>query len=235
MMYSILVSLALAGLLYFALHVSGNGSFPKPLSPEEERDCLRRTRQGDCSARNKLVEHNLRLVAHIVKKYYSSNKEQDDLISIGTIGLIKAVSSFQEEKGTKFATYAARCIENEILMYFRNLKKTAQDISISEPIDTDSEGNSLTLQDIIFKDDTIADDLELKIRAEKLHRLMDTVLTEREKVIVALRYGITGQKPLAQREVAEKLDISRSYVSRIEKKALEKLKRHFETTESSKK
>lgn len=129
----------------------------------------------------------------------------------------------------------ARCIENEILMYFRNLKKTAQDISISEPIDTDSEGNSLTLQDIIFEDDTIADDLELKIRAEKLHRLMDTVLTEREKVIVALRYGITGQKPLAQREVAEKLDISRSYVSRIEKKALEKLKRHFETTESSKK
>ena len=138
MMYSLLVSLALAGLLYFALHVSGNSSFPKPLSPEEERDCLRRTRQGDCSARNKLVEHNLRLVAHIVKKYYSSNKEQDDLISIGTIGLIKAVSSFQEEKGTKFATYAARCIENAILLLVKHCSQSLS--ALLQKINTTNRG-----------------------------------------------------------------------------------------------
>lgn len=186
------------------------------------------------NARNKLIEHNLRLVAHIVKKYYSNTKEQEDLISIGSIGLIKAVSSFQDEKGTRFATYAARCIENEILMYFRNLKKSSQDISINEPIDTDSEGNSLILQDILFVNDTIEEDLEIKISSEKLHQIINKELNQREKTIVALRYGLTGKKPLAQREVANKLDISRSYVSRIEKKALEKIKKQLEQLNSEK-
>lgn len=185
-MYSLLISLTLAGLLYFALHVSGSSSFPKPLSAKEEQEYLKKSREGDVNARNKLIEHNLRLVAHIVKKYYSNTKEQEDLISIGSIGLIKAVSSFQDEKGTRFATYAARCIENEILMYFRNLKKSSQDISINEPIDTDSEGNSLILQDILFVNDTIEEDLEIKISSEKLHQIINKELNQREKTIVAL-------------------------------------------------
>lgn len=232
-MFSFIISLALAGMLYFALHVTNGGAFPKPLTAKQEQEYLERMRQGDVGARNKLIEHNLRLVAHVVKKYYSASRDQEDLISIGTIGLIKAVESFHADKGTKLATYAARCIENEILMYFRNQKKTYQDVFFGDPIDTDSEGNSLTLMDIISEEDTIADDLDLKIRAEKLRKLIDACLTEREKNIINLRYGIQNTKPLTQREVAARLDISRSYVSRIEKKALEKLKDRFDTSDGT--
>ena len=185
---------------------------------------LKRSRSGDIEARNVLIEHNLRLVVHIIKKYYANQKEQDDLISIGTIGLIKAVSTFDYEKGTRFATYASRCIENEILMYFRSKKKTAQDVSISEPIDTDKDGNALTLMDIMADESSILDDIELSLRAQQLHKAIERSLHGREKEIVLLRYGLCGRPELTQREVAKRLGISRSYVSRIEKKALAALR-----------
>ena len=211
-----------------ALQVVGSGSFPHPLSAQEEHQCLVLFReQGDMVARNRLVEHNLRLVAHIIKKYYSSVRDQDDLISIGTIGLIKAINTFDYQKGVRLATYASRCVENEILMYFRANRKTAQDISIMEPIETDKEGNTLTLMDVIAADDTIVEDLDFKINAAKLYRYIEETLGEREKEIIRLRYGLMGM-PLTQRKVAQKLDISRSYVSRIEKKALSKLRKRFE-------
>ncbi|MBQ2755730.1 MAG: RNA polymerase sporulation sigma factor SigK, partial [Oscillospiraceae bacterium] len=180
-------------------------------------------------AKNMLVEHNLRLVAHVIKKYYSAADDQDDLISIGTIGLIKAVSTFDADKGSRFATYAARCIENEILMYFRSRKKCAQDVYISDPIDTDKNGNSLTLIDVISDDSSIFDTIELKLNCEKLCRSINEQLDPREQEIIVMRYGLCGYSPLAQREVAAKLGISRSYVSRIEKKALEKLRASFES------
>ncbi len=225
-MFSLLISLALSNLLYFALHITGNGSFPRPLSAKEERETLELIKQGDVSAKNKLIEHNLRLVAHIIKKYYASHTEPDDLISIGTIGLIKAATTFDYEKGTRFATYASRCIENEILMHFRAQKKASQDVYISDPIDTDSEGNALTLMDIVADEDTIVDDIDLKMKSEKLYNYI-TALDGREKRIIHMRYGLGGNTPLTQREVAYKLGISRSYVSRIEKKALSKLERSF--------
>lgn len=227
-MYWAFILLMLGNMLFFALHITGSGSFPRPLTAAEELECLKKIRQGDISARNKLVEHNLRLVAHIIKKYYSNIKDQDDLISIGTIGLIKAADTFNYEKGTRFATYASRCIENEILMYFRGKKKTAQDVYISDPIDTDREGNSITLMDIVAQEDTIADDIDTKIKSEQLYGFIDRALDEREKEIVRMRYGLHGKTPLTQRETAKKLGISRSYVSRIEKKALEKLACEFE-------
>ncbi|MDD4699308.1 MAG: RNA polymerase sporulation sigma factor SigK [Oscillospiraceae bacterium] len=228
MIFTLLGSI-FSNLIYFALHVTNTGSFPKPLTVEEEQDLLIRMQQGDDEARKQLIEHNLRLVAHIIKKYYNSSVEQDDLISIGTIGLIKAVSTFNSNKGIRLATYAARCIENEVLMYFRNLKKSAQDVFISDPIDTDKEGNSLTLLDVISDDSCIADDIDLKIKLEKLQKYIGETLTERERIIIELRYGIGGRSELTQREVAGMLDISRSYVSRIEKKALEKLKNRFDS------
>jgi RNA polymerase sporulation-specific sigma factor len=226
-MYSLLIAFALCNLLYLALHLTQGNSFPKPLSPEEERDCLERIRQGDQAAKDKLIEHNLRLVAHIIKRYYSNMRDQEDLISIGTIGLIKAASTFDYEKGAKFATYASRCIENEILMHFRSLKKTAQDVFISDPIDTDKEGNSLTLQDIMSDDENIFERIDLHLRAERMYTFIESHLTSREKDILIMRYGLFGHKPMTQREVAEKLKISRSYVSRIEKKAIGILKRLF--------
>lgn len=228
-MFSALLSLVLSHLLWFKLHIEGSGSFPKPLSPAKEREYFLRKEQGDEVARRKLIEHNLRLVAHIAKKYYSSTNDPDDLISIGTIGLIKAVNTFSCDKGTRFATYAARCIENEILMHFRNVKKTAGDVYISEPIDSDSDGSSITLMDIFSDEESLIDNIDLKLKAEKLHRFIEESLDIREKRIIELRYGLDGRKPLTQREIAKNLDISRSYVSRIEKKALEKLKRKFET------
>jgi len=228
MIFTLLGSI-FSNLIYFALHVTNTGSFPKPLTVEEEQDLLIKMQQGDDEARKQLIEHNLRLVAHIIKKYYNSSVEQDDLISIGTIGLIKAVSTFNSNKGIRLATYAARCIENEVLMYFRNLKKSAQDVFISDPIDTDKEGNSLTLLDVISDDSCIADDIDLKIKLEKLQKYIGETLTERERIIIELRYGIGGRSELTQREVAGMLDISRSYVSRIEKKALEKLKNRFDS------
>lgn len=229
-MFSALISFALSNLLFLALHVEGNGSFPKPLNSEKEKECFDKMAKGDMEARNKLIEHNLRLVAHISKKYYSATNDQEDLISIGTIGLIKAVNTFSYEKGTRFATYAARCIENEILMHFRNVKKTAGDISISEPIDSDGDGNSITLMDIFSDEESMIDDICLKMNAKKLYGFIETSLEEREKTIITLRYGLNATRPLTQREIAKKLKISRSYVSRIEKKALEKLKEEFDKT-----
>ena len=210
--------------LLLSLHLAGNpGSFPKPLSAEEERDCLERLAKGDMDARNTLVEHNLRLVAHIVKKYYAQESEQDDLISIGTIGLIKGISSFKPEKNTRLATYAARCIENEILMYFRSRKKTQNEVSLSDTLDTDDDGNSLNLMDVVGVDDTMYADLQDRDDCIRVRELVGEVLTPREREIITLRYGLTGQMPRTQRELAAKLGISRSYVSRIEKRALEKL------------
>jgi RNA polymerase sporulation-specific sigma factor len=217
----------LQNLLFFVLHVQGVGSFPRALSAAEERELICKMEAGDEAARAGLIEHNLRLVAHVVKKYYAASGCQDDLISIGTIGLIKAVGTFNSKKGIRLATYAARCIENEILMYFRASKKTAQDVFINDPIDSDKDGNPLTLLDIIATEDNIADDIDLKIKIGKLHRFVDR-LAARERRIIRLRYGLGGVTPLTQREVADRLRISRSYVSRLEKKALEELYRMFE-------
>lgn len=219
---------SLSHVFYMALHVVNAGSFPRPLTAEKEREYLEAYRRdGDDRARDQLIEHNLRLVAHIIKKYYSSVRDQDDLISIGTIGLIKAVNTFDYTKGTRLATYASRCIENEILMYFRASRKTAQDVSMDDPIDTDKDGHPLTLMDVIAEEDNTFENLDLKINAEKLYRYIGETLDDREKEIIELRYGLLGDG-LTQREVASKLNISRSYVSRIEKKALDKLKRRFD-------
>ena len=226
-MYWMLFWFALYNLLHIALHSSPSGSFPKPLSAKEELECLQAIRLGDKRAKNKLIEHNLRLVAHIIKRYYSGARDQEDLISIGTIGLIKAASTFDYEKGTRFATYASRCIENEILMQFRNQRKCAQDVFISDPIDKDGEGNSLTLQDIMSDDDNIFERIDLRLRSEKMYRFIEKSLTDREKKILIMRYGLFCRKPLTQREVAKELEISRSYVSRIEKKAIGILRRLF--------
>ncbi len=226
MFFSLLAQIA-ASLYYFALHVTGAGSFPPPLSAAKESELLEKSRNGDMEARNKLIEHNLRLVAHIVKKYYTAPAEQDDLISIGTIGLIKAVSTFNGDKGIRLATYAARCIENEILMHFRNMKKTQQDVYISDPIDTDKDGNALTLIDIIADNSDIAEEIDKKIKLEKLRVIINGCLDEREKKIIIMRYGIGGTPELTQRDISKRLNISRSYVSRIEKSALEKLRRCF--------
>ena len=224
---------ALSNLLFVILHVTGSGSFPRPLTAKEEREYLECFQNGDMEARSKLIEHNLRLVAHIIKKYYSSQSDQDDLVSIGTIGLIKAVNTFDSSKGIRLSSYAARCIENEVLMFFRNGKKSAQDVSMNEPIDTDKEGNTLTLMDVMSTEDNIVDNLDIKIKSEQLKKYLVEVLTPRERIIIELRYGLNGSRPLTQREVAQRLKISRSYVSRIEKKALLTLRKRFERTEFS--
>ena len=229
-MFFSLIYGVISGIFYLALHPTNVGSFPPALSPAEESELIKRMENGDKAAREKLIEHNLRLVAHVVKKYYTERAEQDDLISIGTIGLIKGISSFNSNKGIKLATYAARCIENEILMYFRSFKKTAQDVSINEPIETDKEGNNLTLIDVIADDKNILDEIDLRIKIEKLQKYMDDVLTAREKLIISLRFGLIGGSEKTQREVAKQLKISRSYVSRIEKKALIKLYEKFTST-----
>ena len=218
----------ISNLFFFALHLSGTGSFPPPLSARRERECLLAMKNGDVNAKNELIEHNLRLVAHIIKKYYSSSVQQDDLISIGTIGLIKAINTFDPDKGTRLATYAARCIENEILMQFRAQKKTAQDISVNEPIDTDSEGNPLTLMDIISTEDEIVEDIYKITMLKKLSTEVGRIKDPREKSIIMMRYGLDGMRPMTQLEVSKKLKISRSYVSRIEKKALKELRKALE-------
>lgn len=202
--------------------------FPKPLTAEEEGCYLQKFKEGDIQARNILVEHNLRLVAHIVKKYQSAEDDTEDLISIGTIGLIKAVSTFDEGKG-KLATYAAKCIENELLMFLRSKKKTSRETSYYEPIGTDKEGNEIHLLDIMESDEKDAfSQISLKSDSQKAYCLLKKVLTEREQKVLIMRYGLYGQRECTQREVAQKLGISRSYVSRIEKKALEKLWKEFE-------
>lgn len=225
-MFNLILQL-LSNLYYFALHVSSSGSFPSPLSAKKESELLEKSRNGDLEARNKLIEHNLRLVAHIVKKYYSTSSNQDDLISIGTIGLIKAVSTFKTDKNIRLATYASRCIENEILMFFRNQRKSAQDVYISDPIDTDKEGNALTLIDVIADKSDIVEELDTKFKLQKLKTILKPTLDQREFEIIQLRYGLNGKQELTQREIAKKLNISRSYVSRIEKSALLKLRQHF--------
>ncbi len=203
-------------------------TFLSPLNATEEKEYLKRRKEGDPEAKKVLVERNMRLVAHISKKYQNSEEEMEDLISIGTIGLIKAISTFQEDHGSKLATYAARCIENELLMYFRSKKKCSREVSLYEPIGTDKEGNQIQLMDIVEVDEKdVVEQLELKRRIVRLYQLIPDVLDEREKEILKLRYGLRNEKPVTQREIAEKLHISRSYVSRIEKKALEKLKNNF--------
>ena len=214
--------------LCFILRISPSGSFPKPLKAADERRALEKAAAGDMGARNLLIEHNLRLVAHVVKKYYASHEEQDDLISVGTIGLIKAIGSFDILKGAKLATYAARCIENEILMYFRASRKQTCEISLSEPIDTDKDGGELSLLDVVSYDEDILEQIDLSDKQKLLRAFVGSALDERERDIVTMRYGLSGSAPKAQREVAEIYSISRSYVSRIEKKALSKLAKCFE-------
>lgn len=209
------------------LKVSGTGSFPPPLSHAEERECFIKARGGDREAREALIEHNLRLVAHIVKKYYPTCRNQDDLVSIGTVGLIKAIDSFDITNGARFATYASRCLQNEILMYFRSQKKTACEVSINETIDIDKDGNPLTYIDVISCEDTIAEDIDLRLNSKKAIDLINTVLTDRERQILVLRYGLNNRKPVTQREIAAAFGISRSYVSRIEKSAIDKLRDGF--------
>ncbi len=186
--------------------------------------------EGDIGARNKLVEHNLRLVAHIIKKYYGVQTEQDDLVSIGTIGLIKAIDTFKPDKNIRLSSYASRCIENEILMHFRSAKKTAQDVSLNETIDTDKDGNPLTLMDIMAVDDNILDELDRKLNGRKLGQFIREELTDRERQIIIMRYGLGGREPMTQKKVAKIMNISRSYVSRIETKALKKLKKRYDTS-----
>ena len=214
--------------LYLLLHVTGGGTFPRALSAAQERQCLEEMAQGSQAARQKLIEHNLRLVAHIIKKYYASQNDQEDLISIGTIGLIKAIDTFDPAKGIRLSSYASRCIENEILMFFRSGRKSAQDVSLNEPIDTDKEGNALTILDTMAVDDTIVESIDTKMKSEKLYRFLQSSLTPREREVVCRRYGLLGFAPQPQRVVAKRLGISRSYISRIEKKALEKLRQHFQ-------
>ena len=218
---------AISGLFSYMLYILGQGSFEKPMGAAEERECLIAAAQGDRAAREKLIRRNLRLVAHVVKKYGANETLQEDLLSIGTIGLIKAVDSFSVEKGSRFSTYAARCIENEILMYFRSQKKCAGDKSIHDVIDVDKEGNELTLIDIIAGEDSIAEDLELKVGVERMAVALREELEEREKHVLIWRYGLDNRPPLSQQETAERLGISRSYVSRIEKHAIEKLRDRF--------
>ncbi|MBQ7464965.1 MAG: RNA polymerase sporulation sigma factor SigK [Oscillospiraceae bacterium] len=216
--------LFLCNCLFLSLHLANDsGSFPKPLSKEEEAECLRLAAAGNLDARNKLVEHNLRLVAHIVKKYYTQADLQDDLISIGTIGLIKAVNTFRPDKGIRLATYASRCIENEILMFFRSRKKLQGEVSLSDAIEGDGDGDELHLADVVGEEDTMLADLQDRDDRILIRHLVAKVLDEREADVIRRRYGLGGAEPETQREIAKRYGISRSYVSRIEKKALEKL------------
>ena len=217
--------------LFFSLRVSdGGGSFPRPLKADEERMYLERYAAGDLEARNVLIEHNLRLVAHIVKKYYTQSSNQDDLISIGTIGLIKGISTFKADKNVRLATYASRCIENEILMHFRSQKKLQGEVSISDTLDGDGDGNSLSLMDVISVDDDMLENLDARDSCIQVRQYVERCLSDREKMIITMRYGLNNQPPTTQREIAAQSGISRSYVSRIEKKALKKLKDAFEST-----
>ena len=215
--------------MFWSLHLAGgSGSFPRPLTAEEERQYLELCAKGDLDARNVLVERNLRLVAHIIKKYYTQAEEQEDLISIGTIGLIKAVNTFKADKGIRLATYASRCIENEILMYFRRTKKLQGEVSLNEAIETDGDGAELSIGDVVGKSDTMLEDLQDKDDRALVRRLVAERLTEREADVIRRRYGLEGRVPQTQRQVAAAYKISRSYVSRIEKKALGKLREEFE-------
>lgn len=210
--------------LFLVGYISSGKTFPKPLTKDEEADYLNKSARGDEEAKSVLVEHNLRLVAHVVKKYQNTSISSDDLISIGTIGLIKAVNSFLPKKGTQLATYAAKCIENEVLMALRSSKKAKSEVSLSDPIGVDKEGNEISLIDILgTRDDLVPEQAELRIQTEKLYCLLGKCLTKREKAVIEMRYGLGGLRPQTQREIAKKTGISRSYVSRIESKAIAKL------------
>ena len=214
-------------LIYLILGIGNPQSFPPPLPAAEERALFRAMWDGNADARRSLIEHNLRLVAHVVRKYYTSYQNPDELVSIGSLGLIKAIDSFNPKNGARFATYAAKCVQNEILMFFRSQKKLSCEVSINETIDVDRDGNPLTYIDVISTEDTITKDLDLKIHAERAYRFIDEVLDERERRVIVLRYGLGKAPALTQREVATAMQISRSYVSRIEKRALSKLREHF--------
>lgn len=229
MLISVVTSL-LSNFLFLFLKISGNSAFPPPLSAEEERWYFELAAKGDADARRVLIERNLRLVAHIIKKYYTTCRDQEDLISIGTIGLIKAIDSYNVDNGTRFATYAGKCLQNEILMYFRSQKKISNETSINEPIEVDKDGNPLTYMDIISYDDDIVENIDIKSKSELIIRGINTRLNERERDIVIMRYGLSEAPPITQREVAKRLGISRSYVSRLEKSALDKLKDYLNKT-----
>ena len=218
--------LILSGLLY-SLQLSA-GSFPKPLTAQEEAHYLELSAQGDLEARNILIERNLRLVAHIMKKYYAQTADQEDLISIGTIGLIKGITTFNPEKGARLATYAARCVENEILMYFRAQRKSSHDVSLSDYIETSTDGTALSLMDVVSDEEDLSEQISNHEQVQMVRQLVDTCLTEQERQVISLRYGLEDNKPQRQREVAKIIGISRSYVSRIEKRALEKLRKGLE-------
>ena len=218
--------LMLSGILY-SLQLS-TGSFPRPLTAQEEQHYLQRSAQGDLQARNILIEHNLRLVAHIMKKYYPLEADHEDFISIGTIGLIKGISTFDPSKGARLATYAARCAENEILMHFRSQRKSSQDVSLSDYIETGTDGAALSLMDVVSDDEDLLDTISRREIIQKVTQAVNRVLTPQERQVIQLRYGLGGQPPQRQREVASITGISRSYVSRIEKRALEKLHRVLE-------
>lgn len=220
------VWLVLSSLLY-SLQLS-SGSFPKPLTAKEEAYYLEKAASGDLEARNILVERNLRLVTHIMKKYYTQTSDQEDLISVGTIGLIKGITTFDRTKGSRLATYAARCVENEILMYFRSQRKSSQDVSLSDYIETGTDGAALSLMDVVSDDSDLLETVDNRQRLETLRRAVEKLPEEREREVIRLRYGLGGVGPYRQREVAEKLGISRSYVSRIEKRALETLRQMLE-------
>lgn len=220
------VWLILSGLLC-SLQLSA-GSFPKPLTAEEEAYYLKLSSQGDLEARNILIERNLRLIAHIMKKYYAQTADQEDLISIGTIGLIKGITTFDPDKGARLATYAARCVENEILMYFRSQRKSSHDVSLSDYIETGNDGTALSLMDVVGEDEDLAERISNREQLQQVRKLVDTCLTEQERQVVSLRYGLLDGKPQRQREVAKTVGISRSYVSRIEKRALKKLRQALE-------
>ena len=233
-----LLEFALQNLLFIGLHLDSRSSFPKQLSPKEEEECIALIAQGDMDARGKLIEHNLRLVAYIVNKNYPEavrgcQQDADDLISIGTIGLIRAAETFDYTKGRRFSTYASRCIDNQIKMHFRKIKRQQSEVYINEPLETDSEGNTLTIADILASNVNIEEETELRINSQKLYRYIDEELDEREKEIICKRYGIRDGRgfvceAMTQREIAKQLKISRSYISRIEKKALEKLRKRFD-------
>ncbi len=203
-------------------------TFLSPLTPEQESDCLKRIREGDPAAKNELTLRNMRLVAHVAKKYQNSEEDMEDLISIGTIGLIKAIATYKEDYGSRLATYAARCIDNELLMYFRAKKKTSKEVSLYEPIGTDKEGNQIQIVDVVEGEEVdVVENLEQRQQIARILHLVPKVLSSREQFIIVKRYGLFGNKPMTQREISENLAISRSYVSRIEKRALEKLRKNL--------
>ena len=231
-----MLALSISGFLTFLQtaiflvgYISSNNLFPEPLSAEEEKEYLEKLKDGDEEARNILIERNLRLVAHVCKKYATTNIEQDDLISIGTIGLIKGINSFEPTKNVKLSTYVSRCIDNEVLMHLRTTKKISAEVSLEDPIGKDKDDNTITLRDVLENSDkNIEDEVDLKIKVKRLYEKIKNVLKDRERLIIELRFGLDGRKPKTQNEIAEMMGISRSYVSRIETKAIGKLAKEIE-------